>query len=149
VLVLHEHSVVSTHEMSKAASSFVFSPPLLQDRTTSIKAVKDLLSTVGSTDKTFKEVPGGYHELLLGPEKEQCGQWVVDWILGHAKSQPKAAGTPATEVPSAAASSTAPSAAVPATGSATATTAAASTAPADSTAAGNSTAEGDVKLVPK
>ncbi|GFH31216.1 hydrolase_4 domain-containing protein, partial [Haematococcus lacustris] len=38
------------------------------DRCTSLQAVKDLLKASSSQDKTLNEIPGGYHELLMGPE---------------------------------------------------------------------------------
>lgn len=43
-----------------------------------------MLKHVGSTDVTLKEVEGGYHELLMGPEKEQVRVDIRDWLLVHA-----------------------------------------------------------------
>ena len=49
-----------------------------------MQAVKRLLQASQSKDKTLNEVPGGYHELIMGPEKEQVIPMVRDWILAHA-----------------------------------------------------------------
>ena len=50
------------------------------------QAVKRLLQASQSKDKTLNEVPDGYHELLMGPEKEQVTATVAEWILAHAGS---------------------------------------------------------------
>ncbi|KAA6420475.1 MAG: alpha beta hydrolase, partial [Trebouxia sp. A1-2] len=54
------------------------------DRCTSLPAVKRLLEACQSKDITLKEMPGGYHELIMGPEKEQVIPMVREWILAHA-----------------------------------------------------------------
>lgn len=48
-----------------------------------MQAVKRLLAAAASTDKELKEFPGGYHELLMGPEKEEAAKTLKDWILKH------------------------------------------------------------------
>mmetsp|Transcript_22991 Transcript_22991/g.50466 ORF Transcript_22991/g.50466 Transcript_22991/m.50466 type:complete len:315 (-) Transcript_22991:187-1131(-) len=53
------------------------------DRCTSLKAVKALLAAAASTDKTLNEVAGGYHEIMLGPEKDEVLRSMVDWIKAH------------------------------------------------------------------
>ncbi|KAL6751088.1 alpha/beta-hydrolase [Haematococcus lacustris] len=58
------------------------------DRCTSLQAVKDLLKASSSQDKTLNEIPGGYHELLMGPEKEACIQRLVDWLVAHSVCAP-------------------------------------------------------------
>jgi acylglycerol lipase len=47
--------------------------------------VRRFIAGVSSADKTMREVEGGYHELLMGPEAGQCTQQLIDWILEHAK----------------------------------------------------------------
>ncbi|KAL0032199.1 hypothetical protein WJX77_010371 [Trebouxia sp. C0004] len=53
------------------------------DRCTSLPAVKRLLQACQSKDITLNEMPGGYHELIMGPEKEQVIPMVREWILAH------------------------------------------------------------------
>lgn len=48
-----------------------------------VQAVKRLLQASQSKDKTLNEIPGGYHELIMGPEKEQVIAMVRDWILAQ------------------------------------------------------------------
>ena len=48
------------------------------------QAVRRLTETCHSKDVTLTEMPGGYHELIMGPEKEQVIPMVRDWILAHA-----------------------------------------------------------------
>lgn len=57
------------------------------------QATKKHLAGVGSKDVTLHEVPGAYHELFFGPEKEQARKWVIEWITEHAAAKP----TPAAE----------------------------------------------------
>lgn len=49
-----------------------------------LQAVKRLIQACQSKDATLKEIPGGYHELIMGPEKEQVIPMIIDWILAHA-----------------------------------------------------------------
>lgn len=39
-------------------------------------------------DKTLTVVPGGYHEVLLGPEKEEVIAGIMAWILQHSEGSP-------------------------------------------------------------
>ena len=55
------------------------------DKITSYAAVKRLLANAASTDTQLKEFPGGYHELLQGPEKEEAFVTLRDWILKHSR----------------------------------------------------------------
>ncbi|CAL5220245.1 g2225 [Coccomyxa viridis] len=55
------------------------------DKITSYTAVKRLLANAASTDTALKEFPGGYHELLQGPEKEEAFVTLRDWILRHSR----------------------------------------------------------------
>ncbi|MEW5319899.1 MAG: hypothetical protein WDW38_011014 [Sanguina aurantia] len=47
------------------------------------QAVQKLLATVPSTDTQMVIVPGGYHELHMGPEKAEVQAGIVAWILKH------------------------------------------------------------------
>lgn len=51
--------------------------------------MKRLLAAAASKDKELKEFPGGFHELLMGPEKEEAVWTIKDWILKHC-SEPEA-----------------------------------------------------------
>lgn len=46
-----------------------------------MQAVKRLLKNAASRDVTLYEVPGGYHELFMGPEKDDITNRIVGWIL--------------------------------------------------------------------
>jgi putative lipoic acid-binding regulatory protein len=48
-----------------------------------VQAVKRLLAAAASKDKELREFPEGYHELLMGPEKEEAARTVKEWILKH------------------------------------------------------------------
>lgn len=74
------------------------------DKTTSLEAVKRLVHNSASKDTTLMEIPGGYHELLMGPEKEEVTAAISAWILRHS--------TPVVPAPDAAAEA-APSSAAP------------------------------------
>lgn len=65
------------------------------DRCTSLKALKEHLAQVSSTDKTLVEVAGGYHELQHGPEKAQVLKGIADWVLQHAAAAPAVAAASA------------------------------------------------------
>jgi alpha-beta hydrolase superfamily lysophospholipase len=45
-----------------------------------MQAVKRLLRNAASRDVTLYEVPGGYHELFMGPEKDDITDRIVGWI---------------------------------------------------------------------
>jgi len=60
------------------------------DHCTNMKAVENLLKGCASKDTTFKTIEGGYHELLLGPEKDEVITLVTEWILAHATPAPAA-----------------------------------------------------------
>ena len=68
--------LVSLHYRS-AETSVTFSAKI------SLQAVMSLLQSSQSKDKTLKEISGGYHELLMGPEKEDVISLVKDWMLSH------------------------------------------------------------------
>lgn len=59
------------------------------DRCTSMRGHKAFMDGVSSTDKTFDEIPGGYHELLMGPQKEECYQKMSTWMLAHTGPKPQ------------------------------------------------------------
>lgn len=59
------------------------------DKCTSFRAHKAFMDSISSTDKTLAVVEGGYHELLMGPQKEQCMATISDWVLQHATPQVK------------------------------------------------------------
>ena len=50
-----------------------------------LQAVKRLLENCCSDDATLNVVEQGYHELFLGPEKEQVTQTLSDWLLRTAE----------------------------------------------------------------
>ncbi len=50
--------------------------------------MKRLLESARSQDKELKEFPGGYHELLMGPEKGEAAQTLVDWLGRHSSDPP-------------------------------------------------------------
>jgi len=59
------------------------------DKTTSMEAVRGFCASVSSKDVTFKDVEGGYHEMLVSsPECEENAEVVIAWLdtrLGDAK----------------------------------------------------------------
>lgn len=59
------------------------------DRVTSMRGHKAFIDNASSVDKTFDVVPGGYHELLMGPQKQECFQKVSTWILTRTTSTPQ------------------------------------------------------------
>eukprot|EP00892_Ulva_mutabilis_P006370 jgi/Ulvmu1/4104/UM019_0083.1 len=59
------------------------------DKCTSFRGHKAFIDQVSSADKTLSIVEGGYHELLMGPQKEQCMTTIADWVLQHATPQVK------------------------------------------------------------
>ncbi|GAX72846.1 hypothetical protein CEUSTIGMA_g301.t1 [Chlamydomonas eustigma] len=50
------------------------------DRCTSFAASSRFLKDVSSSDKTFNDFPGGYHELLHGPEWRDATDSMTRWI---------------------------------------------------------------------
>lgn len=50
------------------------------DATTSFPAVERFCKVVSSTDVTFRRIDGGYHELLMGDERNENADAIVDWI---------------------------------------------------------------------
>lgn len=59
------------------------------DKCTSLRGHQAFMDGISSTDKTLNMVEGGYHELLMGPQKEQCMSASADWILQHVTPQVK------------------------------------------------------------
>uniref|UniRef100_A0A7S0WRQ0 Serine aminopeptidase S33 domain-containing protein n=1 Tax=Chlamydomonas leiostraca TaxID=1034604 RepID=A0A7S0WRQ0_9CHLO len=55
-----------------------------QDRCTSLPAVRRFVEAAPARDKTLVEVAGGYHELLKGPEREQCTARLIQWVTARA-----------------------------------------------------------------
>ena len=53
------------------------------DRCVSLKALQTFMSKIPSKDKTLEVVKDGYHELLLGPQKQQCYDSIAKWVLEH------------------------------------------------------------------
>lgn len=62
---------------------FASLPALQSSKVTPVcmQAVKRLLKNAASRDVTLYEVPGGYHELFMGPEKDDITNRIVGWIL--------------------------------------------------------------------
>ncbi|CAL5222462.1 g4830 [Coccomyxa viridis] len=56
-----------------------------KDRLANLGAVKRLLRNAASRDVTLYEVPGGYHELFMGPEKDDIIAHINAWVLEHAE----------------------------------------------------------------
>lgn len=54
------------------------------DRCTSLRGHRHFIDSISSTDKTLDIVPGGYHELLKGPQKEDCCVRLAMWMLSRA-----------------------------------------------------------------
>lgn len=49
----------------------------------SLQAVQAFVDGVSSRDKTFKQVEGGFHEMLMGDEKVDSTQGIIDWVRAH------------------------------------------------------------------
>ena len=58
--------------------------PQLDAHTGLLQAVKRLLRNCASRDVTLFEVPDGYHELFMGPERDKVTKRLAAWILEHA-----------------------------------------------------------------
>lgn len=58
------------------------------DRTTSLKAHRRFIDAISSKDKTLEIVPGGYHELLHGPQRHDVVRKAAAWLLEHAAAHP-------------------------------------------------------------
>lgn len=58
------------------------------DRCTNMPATRDFVAAAASADKTFVEVPGGFHELMMSPGWEEVVGGVAAWIAARAR-QPK------------------------------------------------------------
>lgn len=54
-----------------------------QDKCTSAKAVRNMLTNSTSEDVTMNMIEGGFHEMLHGPESEQCTTDLINWIYSH------------------------------------------------------------------
>lgn len=55
----------------------------LRDATTSLEAVEDFVARAGSGEVEFKKVEGGYHELLMGSERDGNGGAVAEWVAAR------------------------------------------------------------------
>lgn len=65
------------------------------DRCTNAAASRALVAAASSPDKVFVDVEGGYHELLMGPERDACVARMVDWMVVRAGAAAgAAAGAP-------------------------------------------------------
>jgi acylglycerol lipase len=53
------------------------------DKCTNCKAVELMLTKVSSKDKKMDVIIGGYHEILLGPEKEEVAGNIISWLDAH------------------------------------------------------------------
>lgn len=54
-----------------------------QDKVASLPAGKRVFDAAGSSDKTWKEYPSLYHELLNEPSWKDILDGMASWILGH------------------------------------------------------------------
>lgn len=50
---------------------------------------KFVKAATACSDKTYTAIPGGYHEVLLGPEKVTTTEAMADWILERSASRAK------------------------------------------------------------
>jgi alpha-beta hydrolase superfamily lysophospholipase len=66
---------------------FISLPAVPSPRVTHVRmqAMKRLLKNAASRDVTLYEVPGGYHELFMGPERDDITDRIVGWILDQAQ----------------------------------------------------------------
>mmetsp|Transcript_24351 Transcript_24351/g.43652 ORF Transcript_24351/g.43652 Transcript_24351/m.43652 type:complete len:312 (+) Transcript_24351:77-1012(+) len=62
------------------------------DKCTNLAALKTFVSEAASSDKELKEVPGGFHELCHGPEKEDVISSISSWILKRSVGETEAKG---------------------------------------------------------
>ncbi|RMZ57612.1 hypothetical protein APUTEX25_001812 [Auxenochlorella protothecoides] len=53
------------------------------DRITHEPFTRRWTEAVGSQDKTYRLVAGGYHEVLLGPQKDELIEGIAEWILAR------------------------------------------------------------------
>eukprot|EP00879_Flechtneria_rotunda_P021007 GHRR01022129.1.p1 GENE.GHRR01022129.1~~GHRR01022129.1.p1 ORF type:complete len:174 (+),score=45.17 GHRR01022129.1:1279-1800(+) len=51
-----------------------------KDAVTSIDAIEGFTKGVSSKDLTFKRVEGGYHEMLMGDERIDSADNIIDWM---------------------------------------------------------------------
>jgi acylglycerol lipase len=56
------------------------------DKVTSLRAHKQFFEQISSTDKTLYVVPGGWHELVKGPQQADVVKRIAAWILDHASA---------------------------------------------------------------
>lgn len=56
------------------------------DRITSEPFTRQWVEAVGSGDKAHHLVAGGYHEVLLGPQKDELIEGIADWILARSST---------------------------------------------------------------
>mmetsp|Transcript_26138 Transcript_26138/g.65938 ORF Transcript_26138/g.65938 Transcript_26138/m.65938 type:complete len:185 (-) Transcript_26138:464-1018(-) len=54
-----------------------------EDTVCSLQAVKHFLDGLSSKDKRLVIMPGGWHELVHGPEKQELMTKVLDWVAEH------------------------------------------------------------------
>ncbi|MFD4295369.1 alpha/beta hydrolase [Rhodococcus sp. NPDC058505] len=54
-----------------------------QDGLVNVNGSRMIASTAGSTDLTYREYPGLYHEVFNEPEREQVLGDVVEWLAAH------------------------------------------------------------------
>ena len=96
-LIYHDNIPVrSGSEMLKGFGDFSrhragFSLPIYAhhgtaDKITSFAATRAFLDAVGSTDKTFVPVEGGYHEVLFEPDGGVLLDRMIEWVLSKAKT---------------------------------------------------------------
>ncbi|KDD73582.1 hypothetical protein H632_c2036p0 [Helicosporidium sp. ATCC 50920] len=59
------------------------------DKCTYPPGTEAFVEGAGSADKTLKLYPGGFHEVMFGPEAVLVRRNVADWILARARAAPK------------------------------------------------------------
>ena len=53
------------------------------DRIVPISGTRSVFQRLGSTDKTFIEIPGAYHALPIEPEGDQVAGQIADWLTAR------------------------------------------------------------------
>lgn len=77
-------------EMGRRRSEFslpIYAHHGTADKITSFAATREFLDAVGSIDKMFVPVEGGYHEVMLEPEGDTLLDGMIEWMLSKQNSK--------------------------------------------------------------
>lgn len=58
-----------------------------------MQAVKRMLRNAASCDVTLHEVVGGFHEVMMGSERADVTQRMIQWLKAHSRSKYLSTGT--------------------------------------------------------